>query len=239
MTRRLTVAGAIIGAMVCALAGPAVAHVSIDPPSVPKGSTAKLSFLVPNERASARTTKVQIVFPDAPNVIPGVTVEAKPGWKFDVVRQTLPDPIVTDDGTVDEVVRSITWTANNTAAGIGEDEFGEFTVDADGIPEDTDQLVFKAVQTYSDGGIDRWVDPVTPNGPEAEHPTPILELTEPAGGGEVTTPTTSAPPVSSEVTTISTSAQDDSARALGAVGVAVGAVALLAGTGALMRRRRS
>jgi uncharacterized protein len=236
-TRRLFVAGAIVGAVVCLLVAPAAAHVTIDPPSVPKGSTSKLSFLVPNESATATTTKVQIVMPDVPNVIPGVSVEAKPGWKFAVVTQKLTEPIVTDDGTIDEVVRSVTWTAKTKADAIGDGEFGEFTIDADGIPDGTDELAFKAVQTYSDGTIERWVDPVTPDGPEAEHPTPILILTEPEGEA---TPTTavSTTTVPDTTTTITASTQDDNARALGVIGIAVGAVALVLATGALMRKRR-
>ena len=238
MTRRFVVAGAVAGMFVCLLAGPAAAHVSIDPPSVPKGATVKLSFLVPNESTTLRTTKVQIVFPAAPNVIPGVAVEAKPGWKFTVVNQTLAQPITTDDGTIDTVIGSITWTADNTAAGIGKDEFGEFTVDADGIPENTDQLVFKAVQTYSDGSLVRWGDPVTPGGPVAEHPTPILQLTAPAGESSGSTTTTTEPASGGGTTVVSTATQDNSARALGIVGVAVGAIALLVATGAFMRKRR-
>jgi uncharacterized protein YcnI len=237
MARRFLAAGAIVGAVVCAIAAPASAHVTIDPPSVPRGSTVKLSFLVPNESTTLRTTKVQIVFPPAPDVIPGVSVEAKPGWRFDIVTATLAKPITTDDGTIDKVVQSVTWTANNTAAGLGADEFGEFTVDADGIPANTDQLVFKAVQSYSDGSVVRWVDPVTAGGPAADHPTPILRLTEPAGTGGAAT-TTSGPSSGGSTPVVSATTQDNSARALGIVGIAVGAIGLLIGTGALMRKRR-
>jgi len=90
------------------------------------------------------------------------------------------------------------------------------------------------VQTYTNHQVVRWVDPVTPGGPEAEHPTPILQLTNPTSGDEAT-PTTSA----TGSTTTSASTQDDSARALGIVGVVLGALALLAATGALMRKRRT
>jgi hypothetical protein len=75
---------------------------------------------------------------------------------------------------------------------------------------------------------------VTPNGPEADHPTPILELTDPGGAA---TPTTSEPPSGNAA--IVAAANDDSARALGIIGIALGAVALLFATAALMRRRRS
>ncbi len=237
MHQRFIVAGAVAGMVVCAFASPASAHVSIDPPSAPKGSTVKLSFEVPNESATLKTTKVQIVFPAAPDVIPGVSVLAKAGWKFAVATTKLVKPITTDDGTIEEVVSSITWTADSPAAGIGDGEFGEFTVDADGIPADADQLVFKAVQTFSDGSVERWVDPVTEGGPEADHPTPILKLTEPAGEATATTPTTEGS--SGGTTVVSTSTKDNSARALGLVGMVLGAAGLLFGTSALMKKRKA
>jgi uncharacterized protein YcnI len=232
MLRRVILA-AMVGALLLAWAAPAAAHVTIEPPSVPKGGTATISFIVPNESAGARTNRVQIVFPAPPDAIASVSVQAMPGWHFTIKSQKLPKPIQTDDGSIDEVVNSITWTANSIATSIAQDEFAAFTVNADGIPNGPDQLVFRAVQSYSDGSTVRWVDPVTPGGPEADHPTPILQLT--AGSG-TTTPTTSG--ASSASTTVA-STEDNSARALGVIGIVVGGVALVAATGAFMRRRRS
>jgi len=232
MPRRVILA-ATVGALLLAWAAPAAAHVTIEPPSVPKGGTATISFIVPNESAGARTNRVQIVFPAPPDAIASVSVQAMPGWHFTIKSQKLPKPIQTDDGSIDHVVSSITWTANSIATSIAQDEFAAFTVNADGIPDGPDQLVFRAIQSYSDGSTVRWVDPVTPGGPEADHPTPILQLT--AGSG-TTTPTTSG--TSSASTTVA-STEDNSARALGVIGIVVGGVALVAATGALMRRRRS
>lgn len=45
------------------------------------------------------------------------------------------------------------------------------------LPTDTDQLVFKALQTYDNGEIVRWIDTTAPGGPEPEHPAPVLKLT--------------------------------------------------------------
>ena len=232
MTRRVILA-AMVGAFVCAWAAPAFAHVTIDPSSVPKGGTATISFIVPNESAGARTNRVQILFPAPPDAIASVAVEAMSGWHFTVQTRRLPTPIQTDDGAINEVVSSITWTANSITTSIAQDEFAAFTVNADGIPDGPDQLVFRAVQSYSDGSTVRWVDPVTPGGPEAEHPTPILQLT---AGSETATPTTAE---SAPAATTVASTEDNSARALGVIGIIVGGVALVAATGALMRRRRS
>ena len=82
----------------------------------------------------------------------------------------------------------------------------------------------------------KWIDPVTPGGPEAEHPTPILQLTNPVG--DRATPTTTAPRRPARPT-VATSTKDNSARALGIIAIVLGAVALLFATGALMRKRRA
>src|SRR5690348_1665010 len=103
MARRVILV-AMVGALVCAWAAPAAAHVTIEPPSVPKGGTATISFVVPNESSGARTDKLQIVFPPPPNAIASVSVEAMPGWRFTVKTQKLTTPIQTDDGSIDDVV---------------------------------------------------------------------------------------------------------------------------------------
>jgi uncharacterized protein YcnI len=242
MIRRVIVAGATVIAATGLLAAPAAAHVTIDPPSVPKGSTARIAFVVPNESERARTNRVQVYFPPAPDAIPEVSVEALEGWHFSIRKQRLSSPIVTDDGSISEVVASITWVANNASTAIGPDEFAEFSINAGGIPDDAEEVVFRVVQSYTDGSTVRWIDPVSDTGPEAQYPTPVLELTDgtSSDGGEptaTTQPTSEEPGSSSGVTTIS--AQDDNARALAVIGIVVGGVALVAATGALMRRRRA
>ena len=64
---------------------------------------------------------------------------------------------------------------------IGAHQFGEFTIDADSLPDSGTQVVFKAIQTYSNGDIVRWIEPVPATGDVPEHPTPILQLTSPNG----------------------------------------------------------
>src|SRR5947207_15444768 len=109
---RSVILTAMAGALVLAWAAPAAAHVTIEPPSVPKGGTATISFVVPNESAAARTNKVQIFFPPPPDAIASVSVEAMPGWHFTIAMRKVTPPIQTDEGSIDHVVSSITWTAN-------------------------------------------------------------------------------------------------------------------------------
>jgi uncharacterized protein YcnI len=235
MRQRILVAVGSVGIAVCAFAAPAWAHVTVDPSSAPKGSTGTLSFLAPNEDPAAKMTELQVAFPQPPHTpIATVTVEAKPGWTVQVTTTKLATPIVTDDGAISDIVSNIDWKAKTVADGVAAQQFGEFTIDADGLPTNENEVVFGAIQTYSDGKKVRWIDPVTANGPAAEYPTPILQLTNPAGS---VTPTTTAPTSNATVAAIST--KDNSARALAIIAVALGAVALVFATGALMRKRRA
>jgi periplasmic copper chaperone A len=240
MGKRIVLTATMAGAIVLALAAPAAAHVTVDPSSAPKGSTVKLSFLVPNEEPTAKVTELQVAFPTPPNTpIPTVDVESKPGWNVKVTSQKLAKPITTDDGTINEVVSLIDWKAKTPADGIAPEQFGEFTIDADGLPDNENEVVFKAIQTYSNGSVVKWIDPVTPGGPEAENPTPILQLTNPTGEATATTTPTTNAPASNRTTIVATSTQDNSARALGIIAVVLGAIALILATAALMKKRRA
>ena len=46
------------------------------------------------------------------------------------------------------------------------------------VPSNAKQLVFKALQTYSDGTVVSWIDPIVKGTPAPDHPTPILKLTK-------------------------------------------------------------
>ena len=110
---------------------------------------------------------------------------------------------------------------------------------AGSLPEAGSEVVFKAVQTYANGTVVRWVDPVTEGGPEAEHPTPILTLTtgETSGnGGETSTTVATGGSASSD----NSSAKDDAdtAKTIGIIAIILSALALIgAAVGLAMRRR--
>jgi hypothetical protein len=98
-----------------------------------------------------------------------------PGWTVEVTRTALDEPIEREDSTITEVVSVLTWTADNEDAAIAPGEFGEFPVSLGPLPE-VDQLVFKALQTYSDGSVVRWIEEPA-DGEELENPAPVLTLT--------------------------------------------------------------
>ena len=238
MSRRIVLSGLVL-AVVALTASPAWAHVTITPDSAAKGaSDVEVSFRVPNEEDAASTTKVQVAIPtDHP--LASALAQAVPGWTATVNSVHLAKPIHTDDGDIGDAVSEITWTADNAAAAIQPNEFGKFDVLVGLLPSDTSELTFKAIQTYSNGDVVRWIETETPGGPAAEHPAPMLKLT---ASGEAATPTTQ--PATSATTPAASSgtiktAQDDAntAKTIGIIAIIFAVVALVAVGISMLRKR--
>jgi uncharacterized protein YcnI len=155
----------------------AFAHVTVQPASLPKGaSDVVVGFAVPNETTNdASVVKLEIDFPTSTPIL-GVQAQAIPGWSAAVETTSLPKPITTDDGQITEAVSKVTWTT--TADGYGPNQYMQFNVLAGTLPSKPSQLVFKAIQTYSDGTVVNWIEPTVKGTPAPEHPTPILKLTK-------------------------------------------------------------
>ena len=161
----------------------AFAHVTLQPGSLTKGaSDVSVGFAVPNESTSgASTVKVEIDLPTARPIL-GVRAQAMAGWSATVDSVKLAKPVTTDDGQVTEAVSTVTWTA--TGDGFGPNQYALFAVLAGTLPGKAKQLVFKAIQTYSDGTVVRWIEPIVKGTPAPEHPTPILKLTKKSGDAD-------------------------------------------------------
>jgi uncharacterized protein YcnI len=219
--RRLVIVGAAVVGGLLGLTGTAAAHVVTTPGSATQGSVANISFQVPDEEDTATTTKVEVAFPtDHP--IASVDVKALPGWHVTITHTTLATPLESDDGPVTEAVSRITWSGGAIAPGMFED----FTVSLGPLPTDTDRLVFKAIQTYSNGDVVRWIDTSTPGGTEPDHPAPTLRLTSP------TTPVVHTAAAHPTVT------EPASGVPLGAIGVVIGLCSCVLAVFALRRTRR-
>ena len=177
---RVVSAGAVIGA-VLAVASPAWAHVDIDPSSKPRGSSVVFGFRVPNEEQGAATTRLDVQFPtDHPFL--NVLVEDKPGWTFTTQIGPLPKPVTTDDGTFTTAVTEVTWMVT-AGGGVPPGAFERFNVLAT-TPSSGTKVTFKAIQTYSNGDVVRWIETPVKGAPKPENPAPVLTLTKapPSGG---------------------------------------------------------
>ncbi|REE94777.1 YcnI family protein [Thermomonospora umbrina] len=226
--RRVSAITALSAVALAVTAGPALAHVTVNPRTAEQGSWSKVSFRVPNERDDASTTKVVIELP-ADHPIASVSVRPTPGWTVKADETRLAVPLKVHDGEITTAVTKITWSGGR----IGPGEFQEFDVSLGPLPTDTGQLVFKADQTYSGGEVVHWNEEPRADGTEPEHPAPVLELTGPGK------PVTTARVTPAAGPSVTVDASDGTARALGGIGLAAGLVGLLLAGLALTRSRRN
>jgi len=211
----------------------------VNPNQAPKGGFVKVSFRVPNERDDSGTTKLEVSFP-ADHPIPSVAVRPVPGWTYSVAKTKLAQPIKSDDGDVTEAVTKISWTGGPIKPG----EFQEFDVSLGPLPDDVDQLVFKALQTYASGEVVRWIEEAQPGASEPDHPAPVLQLTASPSTDTAPTTTTTAPPADVQKGEVAgagvpTRHDVDSAERLGLIGVILGGIGAIAGIASFVRRGRS
>jgi periplasmic copper chaperone A len=215
--RRLAAAAVAGAAAVVLLAAPgAFAHVSVNPGTAEPGGFTKAAFRVPNERDAVSTVQVEIAFP-ADHPLAQVSVQPVPGWKATVKKERLKQPIVDDGHEITEAVTSVLWKGGTIRPG----EFQEFPLSLGPLPQDAPELVFKAVQTYSDGEVVRWIDVPEKGAAEPEHPAPVLAL-------KSTAPVVAAVPAAAGTADEAdrAPATDTVSRLLGGSGLAVGLAAI-------------
>ncbi|CAM5475018.1 hypothetical protein SALBM311S_11617 [Streptomyces alboniger] len=239
---RLAAVGALAATAVVVLSSPAFAHVSVQPEGVAaKGGYAVIDFKVPNERDNASTTKLEVNFPtDHP--LASVMPEPLPGWDIKVTKSKLDKPVDAHGKQITEAVSKVTWTA--TGAGIKPGYFEKFPLSVGALPEDADELVFKAVQTYSNKEVVRWIEEQKEGDEEPETPAPVLTLSAASEDGhhgsaaaEKASDDTKSTDNAAAETAAPADSSDTTARVLGVVGIVVGALGVAYGV--LAGRRRT
>ncbi|MGW8950574.1 YcnI family copper-binding membrane protein [Streptomyces sp. NPDC055709] len=240
---RLAVASGVAASSVLLLSGTAFAHVSVQPQGeAAKGGYATVNFKVPNERDNASTVKVEVTVP-AEHPLSSVMPQPVPGWKAEVTKTKLAKPLTVHGKQITEAVSKVTWTA--AGGKIEPGQFQQFPVSLGQLPEDADQLVFKALQTYDNKEVVRWIEEPKEGAAEPEHPAPVLALSAATGdhhgGGAASDDKNAAAhdkkhDAADEKTTAAATS-DTTARVLGVVGILVGAAGVAFGV--LAGRRRA
>jgi uncharacterized protein YcnI len=236
-------AGFLSGAVVLTgllSAGVASAHVTANVYGAQptKGGYGAIFFRVPNEEANASTTKVEIDFKPE-YAIGSVRTQAVPGWTAEVTKTKLPAPVKTASGTeITEVITKVSWTAQPGGGIADTTQFQEFEISAGALPNNVDELVLPAVQTYSDGKVVNWSELTPAGGEEPEHPAPTVALAA-ATSGDGDHASVAGAATDGGHTEAASSGSDTTARWLGGAGLVVGALGLGVGAGATLRARRS
>ena len=155
LIRRLSILIFGIGVVGGALAAPAWAHVSVGADPAQSGVANVVEFHAASESTTAGITKLEIVADPAVPADLVTLVEGPSGWK------------VGAGGSAGG------FTLEGPALPVGQD--AEVKVRVASLPA-APQIVFKVLESYSDGKVDRWIELAGPDGHEPESPAPILKL---------------------------------------------------------------
>lgn len=217
----------VLAGLVLGVAGPAGAHVSVNPSEASKGGRQKVAFRIPSETEGVATVRVEIIIPSDPP-IQSVRPRMVPGWRVTTEKTALPQPINANGRQITEVVSRVVWEGGRVEGG----QFEEFELTLGPLPE-TDKVVFKAIQTMSNGEVANWTDEAVEGGPEPDRPAPVLTLVDAkegeghghGTGGAAMTP---KPIVDTD---------DGSAKGLSVIATLVAVAALALSAAAFVRRR--
>ncbi|WP_329196779.1 MULTISPECIES: YcnI family copper-binding membrane protein [unclassified Streptomyces] len=218
---RVSFAAALAAGAVLVLSGPAFAHVGVQPGEAAKGGYAVINFKVPNERDNASTTQLEVNFPiDQP--LTSVMPQDVPGWTVNVEKSKLDKPLTVHGKQVNEAVTKVTWTGGKIEPG----KFQQFPVSVGKLPDNADQMVFKAIQTYDNNEVVRWIEETKAGAPEPQNPAPVLKLTAAAASADHhdagATKTDDPKGHEDSHDEAAASGSDTTARALGIAGIVLG-----------------
>lgn len=212
ITRACTAAAA--AGFVLLASGTAAAHVSADAPDATQGGYSVITFKVPTESETANTTALTVALPN----LKSARTEPIPGWSSKVDH---------DDKAE---ATAVTWTVDPGTVGVRPGQFQRFVLSVGPLPTQQ-QVSFPATQTYSDGKVVKWDQPMGADGSEPEHPAPMLTLAAATGDGHHAGSSAAAQQKSKDT--------DNTARWLGGTGLALGLLGVALGVGTVIRGRRA
>ncbi len=166
---------------------------------------------VPNERDDANTTKVEVQFPAG---FLSASYEPTPGWTVAVKNAKLAKPVEEFGEKKTERVDTVTFSTSGK--GIAPGQFQDFGLSLK-MPDKPSTLTFKALQTYSNGEVVRWIGP-----PDADEPAPQVKLTAANAEGE-------AAHAGDEAANVDVDVDEDDGDTLAVIALIVGGLGLLAG----------
>lgn len=220
---KIRISLAVMAMIALVLPAAATAHVTVSPEQAPAGGYAMLDFSVPHGCDGAATDSVSIQMP--PQVI-SATPEEVAGWTVRTKEGKLPKPAEQHGETITEGVREVTWKGGP----LPDAHLQRFGLSVAFSGEPGESAPFKVVQECVGGGETAWVQVVSADGPEPEHPAPTVVLT--AAGDEHGHSADDAEQAAA-------SSDSDSGKGIAIAALIVGVLGLIFGAAALMRSRRS
>jgi periplasmic copper chaperone A len=151
---------------------PAAAHVTLETRQAPADSYYKGVMRVPHGCKSSPTVRVRIRIPDG---VTGVKPQPKTGWKLEIMRVKLANPL--DDGhggKITETVGEVSWSGGSLA----DEHFDEFAMMMRLPDRPNSALYFPVVQECAQG-VHRWIEipEAGKSSRDYKEPAPALQLT--------------------------------------------------------------
>lgn len=233
LTRILRRTGALTAAALAtavAFAGPAAAHTEVEAEGARAlDQNVALTFTAESESGSAGISKLEVILPEGITPADITYKEGPEGWKL--------------------APTSRGYTVSGPKLAVGKDS--EYVVTVRQLP-DTKSLVFKTLQTYSDGQVDRWIELDEESAGDDHghgHPAPRLDLKAAAPGAKPVSPTPTEEPTSASPSPTTGAPSSPSAQAAAddtdgddgipvGVPIGIGAAVVVLGVGAWWLRSR-
>ena len=167
-----------IAALAALVATPAFAHVTLEVPTAPAGSSYKAVFRVPHGCNGAATTALRIQIPEG---VIAVKPMPKTGWTLDLKSGKYAKTYKHYGADVSSGVVEVDFSGGN----LPDAYYDEFVVT--GAVADTfkagDVISFPVVQECGTAAT-RWIEIGKPGEAEPAHPAPSLTVTAPTGSGD-------------------------------------------------------
>ena len=221
--KTLTAVTATAG-MIALGATAASAHVTVNPDDTGANGYTHLTFNVPNESPTAKTSKLEVKLPtDTP--FTSVSVKPVEGWSAQVITSDLPKPVTVSGTTVTKAPSSVVWTADATHQ-LGQNEYQAFSLSVGKLPAAGTTVTLKAAQTYTDGTVVNWDEESAEGQPEPKHPAPSFTTTAEDGTAPAAAPAAASPAAAAQTSETSSDSAAVWGIVLGAAGFVLGATAL-------------
>jgi uncharacterized protein YcnI len=155
--------------MVCALAWPAHAHITLEQKQAEAGSYYKATFKVGHGCEGSAIKQIVVTIP---NGVMGAKPMPKAGWQIEIEKNKLAQPYLSHGKKIEETVSVVRWTGGP----LPDAYYDEFVLSVR-LPEQVGPLYWSVSQICEQGRID-WIEVPVPGKKRSDYaaPAPVLEI---------------------------------------------------------------
>lgn len=158
------------------------AHIALDQPEAPAGSSYRAAFKVGHGcEGGAATKEIVVTLPEGQ--LRGAKPMPKPGWTLATKRRPLKTPYDSHGKAVTDELAEVRWTAKGEADVLPDDWYDEFVLRAT-LPAAPGELWFKVRQVCTQGEWN-WAELPSATGPRPRAPAVRLLVKPAAVAGHV------------------------------------------------------